>query len=214
MIKWIKDLRSTERGRTLFKFGLYLSFLFFVIVLCLVAGAMKGPNDTANPSSNRSNSSSKENSHLDDADTEKPKTYFEKQKLFEEKYDFTYEVFASGRSTSFMGEYDHGKTDGFKESEGLLLHYEIENGIPYRKELFQREEMTDLYDGMDATLFDVVSLFEKLNSGSATVINDGTNKTYNYELEDGIYRVVTDEEYITRIEIIKENDKYDFSFKF
>lgn len=207
MIKWIKNLRSTEKGKILFKFSLYLLFFFFVIVLMLVASSMKGPgsNYMGDNSSFESRKQEEEKKTL---------TYFDKQSLLWTKdYTFSYEVTINEKMVSFMGEKNEDKIEGFKDSGVDLIHYVIEDGKAYKVILKDREEI-DLYEGLDETLFDFQKLFKTLNSSSASISYEDDKKVYNYEIDEKKYAIRTTDECIDKIEITSDADKYLFEFQF
>lgn len=208
MIKWIKDLRNTEKGKVLFKFILYMTFLIFVMVLCLATGSTKS---LKNNSYSRESSGEQKESSL-----EIPKlSYFDKQKLLVEgKYEFNHTIEISGVKFSFLGVHEDSITEGFKETEGELIHYKIEDGIPYKINFTGKEEYYDLYSGLDGKFFDFESVFKLLNSSSASIEREGVHTTYIYSIENHTYIVKTDEKSIVEIDIHSEENKYIFNFKF
>lgn len=210
MIRWIKELRSTERGKTLFKFSLYLLFFFFVIILCLVAGAMEGPSTNYSKDTSYRDST---NSH-EKEEADKAKTYFEKQELFKGKYEYNYEIVLKEKTVHFIGKYDFGKSEGFKEDEQSLIHYIIEEGTTYKVNIGSREEITNLYEGLDESLFDFEKLFIKLNDTSALIDRTDDLKTYSYTLENRTYKIVTNEAYIEKIDISDGETQYHLEFQF
>ena len=209
MIQRIKDLRSTEKGKALFKLGLYFTFFFFVMLLCVVAGRVKGPHAEVMQNESKMESKREVESH-----EEKELTYFEKQELFDGKYNFEHTISLGEKKINFVGEYDRGLVDGFKEDGKSLIHFKIEQGISYKVELFEKEPIDDLFDGMDESLFDFKALFKILNGSSATIVRDGDDKTYNYTIGDNSYEVVAGKKFIKKIKVTAGNDVYEFGFEF
>lgn len=207
MIEWIRNLRSTEKGKTLFKFILYLIFLFFVVILCLVAGAMGNPYTDGQ----KGESTNEESSILE----EKTLTYFEKQELLKSgKYEFEYNIHLADEDISFLGDYDAGWVDGYKETTDNLIHFKIEDGITYRMTLSEKVEISDLNGEVDLPLFELDKIFMVLNGTESSIGRDGKYKTYSYTLEDSVYRVTTDDNCIRKIDIARGEDKYELIFKF
>lgn len=207
MIEWIKNLRSTEKGKTLFKFILYLIFLFFVMVLCLVAGAMGNPYTDKNEEQSVKEESS--------PTLEKALTYFEKQESLKTgKYEFEYNIHLAGENISFLGDYEFGYVDGYKETADNLIHFKIEDGVTYKLTLSEKVEMTDLIENIDVPLFELDKIFTLLNGLESSIARDGNYKTYTYTLDDSIYKVTTDDYCIRKIDIARGEDKFELLFKF
>ncbi len=207
MFQWIKDLRSTEKGKILFKFMLYLLFLFFVVILMVVAGAMRGPS----LNHEREESSEESTSILE----EKKKTYYEKQVLlYTGKYSFSYEVKLGEKTVTFTGTFEEGSVRGSKETEDELVQYEIEEGTAYQVDLQGRVPLASLYEGMDAEFFDFESVFATLNRTNASIAKDGDKKIYKYTVEGTEYAVTVASEYICEIVVLRDDQKYTFSFEF
>lgn len=206
MIKWIKELRSTEKGKILFKLSLYLLFFFIVLVLCIVAGSMKSPYY------NLQNSSSSENSRQEETKT---LSYFDKQSLLVEgDYSFSYEINLADKKVSFLGKKEGNSIEGFKEDGNNLIHYLIEEGKTYKLELSQKKEITDLYEGIDTKCLNYRELFKTLNAMSATITRQNEEKTYTYTQENKTYNVYVGDKYIKKIEIAVDQDKYILEFIF
>lgn len=210
MFTWIKELRSTEKGKTIFKFSLYLLFFFFVIVLCLVGGAMKGPTASSN------NSSYEESRPQEESHTVKTTlTYFEKQKiLYEGKYTFEYEIVSDEIKVSFLGDYDAGQVNGFKEDENELIYYTIEDGIAYKVAFTDKTPIENIYAGLDRKLFDYKELFALLNGTSATISKEGNKKIYTYKIAERVYKVTSDLDNIEKIEISSSRENYVLKFRY
>lgn len=205
MFEFIKKLRSTEKGRTLFKFLLYMAFFVFVLILAITSGATKGETPK--------NTSSKESESIEHSE-ERAISYFEKQKkLYSSKYEFSY-TYKGEKNINFYGEVDAGNVDGFKETDAELIHYTIENGVVYQKKMDEKVVIENLYEGMDASLFDLKGLFDKLNANNATIESGDDKKTYSYKLDDYSYKVTTNREAITKIDISSEVDYYEFNFEY
>lgn len=205
MFEFIKKLRSTEKGRTLFKFSLYMLFFAFVLILAIVSGATKVPI--------QKNTNSKESESMKVVE-DKSLTYFEKQtKLYSSKYEFSY-TYRGEKVVNFYGEVDAGNVDGFKETDDELIHYTIENGVVYQKKMDEKVAIENLYDGMDETLFDLKGLFNKLNANNATIESEDEKKTYTYKLDNYTYKVTTNREVISKIEVDTGIDSYEFNFEY
>lgn len=207
MIAWIKNLRSTEKGRVLFKFILYMIFFAFVVILVIVSNAIDTPRTYLESSSSREESKTEETLEL---------TYFEKQKkLLEEKYEFTFKISGS-KNIQYTGKKDEfGKIEGYKETEENLVRYSIENGKAYLIKLNEKTEYNELYEGLDEKLFDLESLFTKLNMTSSTIEKRENTKTYNYlDVEGKNIRVSTDKTSIQRIEVDDSSLIYELTFKY
>ncbi len=207
MIEWIKELRSTERGRTLFKFILYMIFFTTVFLLILIVSRTSEPYVQGN--------NSKSSTNFIESTSKKTYTYLDKQnKLIHGKYDFIYNV-SGPKEVIYMGTYNEGEVDALRETDDDVIRYSIESGKIYLRKLSSKEEYADLYNGLNSELFNMESLFGKLNMASATIDNTLENKTYNYENVDGIkVQVVTNDEEITEINIWEGEYIYKFSYEY
>lgn len=203
-MNFLKELYKTERGKALIKFSLYLLFLIFVIVLCSVAGSMKNDRTQTNPQSTEKESRISEKN---------PPTYFEKQKmLINQKYSFEYVITKTEKTVTYMGDFDGKNTNGYRETKDDLIHYVIEEGIPYKISLTEKTPLNDLFLDLNEKYFDLKNLFMTLNGLPAQIEKVDDDKIYNYELEDVNVTITVGTEYIKNIRIENENEKYDFSF--
>ncbi len=207
MIEWIKELRSTERGRTLFKFILYMIFFVVVFLLILIVSRTSEPYVQGNNSTSSTT--------IIESTSKKILTYLDKQnKLIHGKYDFIYNV-SGAKEVVYMGTYNDGEVDALRETEDEVIRYSIESGKVYLKKLSSKNEYTSLYEGVNSELFDMKSLFSKLNMASATIDNTLENKTYNYEnVEDKKVQVITNDEEIIEIDIWEGEYIYKFTYEY
>lgn len=209
MLEKVKKLRSTERGRTIFKLALYMIFFIFVIVLVFVAKSMGGPYMYV-PTGNESEESRSEESS--------PKTlsFYEKQKkLLEGSHDFDYKI-SGPVKLEYYGHYEKGRVDGFKETEDDLIKYSIEDGKIYLSKFGQKEEYDSLYEGLDERYFNLENLFRELNKTSSTIESESESKIYNYNTLDNRerIRVYTDDAGIFFIRIEADSIVYELNFKY
>jgi len=207
MIEWIKELRSTERGRTLFKFILYMIFFVIVFLLILIVSRTSEPYIEGNNSKNSTTT-------VIESTGKKTYTYLDKQnKLIHGKYDFVYNV-SGAKEVIYMGTYNDGEVDALRETSDEVIRYSIESGKVYLKKLSSKEEYTLLYDGVNSELFDIENLFNKINMASATIDNTLENKTYNYEdVEGKKIQVITNDEEIIEINIWEGEFIYKFTYE-
>ncbi len=207
MIDWIKKMRETERGRTLLKFILYMTFLAFVFVLYFVSRIPITPTERMD----------KDSSDLESTipkEETKELTYYQKQeKLKIEEYEFTFTC-QKGETITFYGKYRDGKIEGLKETKTDLIKYVVEEGNYYRQNGDQLEEYEDLYEGLNENVLDVQKLFQLLNENSAKIERRDEEKIYTYILENGTYKVITDREHITKIEVTNDLESYDLEFSY
>lgn len=206
MIEWIKTLRSTKRGRALFKLMSYGIFMALTVVIILIG------------SSKNNHTSYKEDSSYESllqVESKQALTYLEKQsRLYEEDYDFKYSVKGQIEAI-FEGSYKDGVEEGLKETNKSVIHYSKENTLVYKHNLKEKQVYTELYTGLDEQLFDFKLLFSILNSSNSTIERTENNKIYNYkEVENYIIKVTTNELEITSIVIKNETIEYNFEFQY
>lgn len=206
MREWIKNLRSTEKGRTVFRLFLYMLFFIFVLVLVFVSGAARTPVVPNDPESS---------SLVDSTAITEELSYLDKQKKFENNdYDFEYEITGS-MTREYAGSKESEIIEGYRLTEDEIIKYSIEDGIVYKKTVGSKIVMEDLYKDLDATLFDFESLFSKLNATKSRIEKIEDEKIYYYEETDvGRVVVYTDEKEIEKIEIDQDSIKYTMTFEF
>lgn len=205
MFEWIKNLRSTEKGRTLFKFILYMVFFTSVVLLIIITNAVTPPRQTTRHASSSLVTTPEKKEEL---------SYPEKQeKLLKGTYDFYYKI-TSNRIIEYTGSFANGKVEGFRETEDELIRYTIEDGVVYKKDIQESLPYEELYLDLDSTLFDFTTLFAKLNSTGAQIIRNGEEKIYNYQLDDYTYKISTNANTITAIDINTKTDQYSYTFEY
>lgn len=211
MIKFIKELRSTERGRTVFKFFLYMIFLVFAVIIIFIGNINQKRMAPKNYESQ--SEYPKEESHVEIEKEEL--TYLEKQtKLFNANYNFVYTI--KGRiDRVYEGSIENGITEGFKETTDSLLHYSIENGIIYKHNFKEKEVYNELYQDLEPSFFDFPNLFNNLNQTSSTIMHKDSKKIYSYkELEGYNIQITTTAKEIISIEIKNNEIEYIFEFTY
>ena len=198
----IEQLKKTERGKSLIKFGWDMLFILFVFILILSSGTLNSKKET-----------SKGEESTIESKTEV--SYIDMQKeLINGKYEFEY-IITGTVNVNYTGSYSNREVTGFRESDDSLIKYHIKDDIIYKNKMGVEEEYSDLYTGLDSTLFNLELLFSKLNSSNVIKNNKEDNRIFTYENVDG-YEIVVhlDNEHINKI-IIKNTDlAYEFSFTY
>lgn len=198
----IEQLKKTERGKSLIKFGWDMLFILFVFILILSSGTLNSKKET-----------SKGEESTIESKTEV--SYIDMQKeLINGKYEFEY-IITGTVNVNYTGSYNNREVTGFRESDDSLIKYHIKDDIIYKNKMGVEEEYSDLYTGLDSTLFNLELLFSELNSSNVIKNNKEDNRIFTYENVDG-YEIVVhlDNEHINKI-IIKNTDlAYEFSFTY
>lgn len=198
----IEQLKKTERGKSLIKFGWDMLFILFVFILILSSGTLNSKKET---------SKGKEST----IESKTEVSYIDMQKeLINGKYEFEY-IITGTVNVNYTGNYSNREVTGFRESDDSLIKYHIKDDIIYKNKMGVEEEYSDLYTGLDSTLFNLELLFSKLNSSNVIKNNKEDNRIFTYENVDG-YEIVVhlDNEHINKI-IIKNTDlAYEFSFTY
>ena len=188
-------MNDTGKSKTLIRFGLYMLFLAIVIGLIVVSGV--SPTD-------------KRKSANDTLQTQK--TYLEKEKeLFEGTYNYKFNV--DDGLVTYTGAYTDGIRTGVKKTETTTIQYEESEEI-YKIVDNQKEKYEDLYEGLDAILFDFKSLFDKLNSENCLIERTDEETIYTYTgVLDYDFVITASREHIMIIQIDGEH-KYIFEFTY
>ncbi len=209
MFEKIKELKKTEKGNALIKLSLYSVFLILVIVLLMIGNRIEPNRKTLK----KDNIDSKNESVLQKQDK---LTYFEKQeKLYQKPFEFTYTVTNNDKKITYIGKNDLNKIEGIKETDEELIRYTIEEGIAYRIRLSSKEEISNIYEGLDERLFSFKNLFESLNSLEMKVeITDELKKYIYKDYDEYDITVTTNAQEITNIYIENSIITYDFKFTY
>lgn len=207
----IKKLKSTERGRSLYKIILDGIFLL-IVILIIVAGNIAGKeNSKKYDTSKYSESSESIESNFEN----KERTYLEKEELLKTgTYDFVYNISGSTK-VEYRGKYSNGSVSGYKEDSSGIIRYSIENGAVYKLELDQKTPYNELYVGLDTNLFNYDFIFNTINSKSAIIDSKEEETTYTYDNVDGYkYIVKMNDQNITEITIQNDILTYDYKFTY
>ena len=213
---WIDELKKTDRGKAILKLSGYMVFFVAVLAIIGISNVIGGNNDTLNLDNTSSNSSESTSSDDKTVSAEvKSLTYLEKQeKIYNGSYDFIFKI-TGETEVNYSGSFSNDVVEGYKESKISTLKYRIENGVTYEINLDEKKEITDLYAGLDASLFDFKTMFDKLNSKSTSIDRSTEYKTYTYENVDGYKYVVTmNDTEITKINISNESLNYEMIFTY
>ena len=190
---------SEDKSKTLIKLGIYMLFLFFVIGLIITSGAKPiGYYDNTNTESKSENEKTT------------TKTYLQKEKeLISGTYEYKFII--DNGEIIFEGFARDGLREGTKTVGEVEIDYQegevvsiIENGL--------EKEYVDLYEGLDESLFDFESLFEKLNAENCVIDRREEEIVYSYTNILGYdLDITTDRDNIIKIDI---NGSHKYSMEF
>ena len=108
----IEQLKKTERGKSLIKFGWDMLFILFVFILILSSGTLNSKKET-----------SKGEESTIESKTEV--SYIDMQKeLINGKYEFEY-IITGTVNVNYTGSYSNREVTGFRESDDSLIKYHI-----------------------------------------------------------------------------------------
>ena len=126
-----------------------------------------------------------------------------KNKLLTKNFAYVYKY---NKDTVYRGKILGDKNVGYKETKDGIEKYYIDNDKAYDVSFgVQREiELDELF----TTYFDVAYLFNYIANEPSIVLD----KMYNYHIEETTINIFTDENNITRIEVITDEDNYYLEF--
>lgn len=215
--EYICELKKTDRGKAILKLSGYLTFFIAVLLLVSITNALNAPKTNYTPDNGTENTSGVNNNEdsIPVSGEIKPKTYLEKQeKLYNEDYSYNFRI-TGEINLLYRGDYTKGIHEGYKESNDKTMRYRIEQDKTYEIKLEKKIEIDNLYQGLDSTLFDLKTVFTKLNSKSTIIDREEDSKSYTYENVEGYkYVIYMTETEITKIVINNEHLNYEFTFEY
>lgn len=150
-------------------------------------------------------------------------SYEEKWKKFENNdYTYTYTITQNEEMIKYEGNVKEGINSGYRERKDGIIRYSIENGIVYEVLMNDKKEIQTLYENVEATLLNPISIYEIIKTISAEdtdILEEKEQTTYDYrtqiEEENIKIQVIADNTKIKNITIEKINETYklDFDFK-
>ncbi len=137
------------------------------------------------------------------------------QNLLEANYHFLYTITSGEEKVEYTGNYENGKTSGYRENKDGILKYEIENNQCYELVMGERYPLETLYENdiyfQPSSLY---ALIKNIPEEDYDVI-ESTDISYIYTLEDKKITVyVTKENKIKRILIQEESKTYELDYTY
>lgn len=203
LIKNYKELKKTPNGKAKIKLAKYLIFILFLIIVMMAMGVGKNNNMAS------------ENVQKESFESKEDVTYKDKQeKLLNEDYNFEYDI-TGEINVKYTGTKRGSMIEGYKEDSLGIKKYSIIDGTNYLIEMNESTVYDNLYEGLDALLFNFEIMFSNLNTKMAKITNEEGIKTYYYENVDGYnYLITLNDDHITNIKIDNTSLTYDFSFTY
>lgn len=150
-------------------------------------------------------------------------SYKEKWEKFENNdYTYTYTITQNEEMIKYEGNVKEGINSGYRERKDGIIRYSIENGIVYEVVVNDKKEIQTLYENVEATLLNPISIYEIIKTISAEdtdILEEKEQTTYDYnmKIEEEVVKlqVIADNTKIKSITIEKINETYklDFDFK-
>ncbi|MCI8670738.1 MAG: hypothetical protein HFI36_01730 [Bacilli bacterium] len=186
----IKTLRSTSKGKAIFKlimWGIFFSVLFLFCGIMALIGPIQIDEK---PSAEIKDEVNKNNDNDEDL-LVKDFIYY-KNKFSEGNYNYTYNITIGDSKYIFDGSIVNNVNSGYKESNmGIIKYYLDETGV-YQELAGNKVLISNLYENLNSSYF---SLQDVLNSVSALnpVLNNLSEVTYPvYEASNGISKYVVE----------------------
>lgn len=150
-------------------------------------------------------------------------SYKEKWEKFENNdYTYTYTITQNEEMIKYEGNVKEGINSGYRERKDGIIRYYIENGMVYEVVVNDKKEIQTLYENVEATLLNPISIYEIIKTISAEdtdILEEKEQTTYDYnmKIEEEVVKlqVIADNTKIKSITIEKINETYklDFDFK-
>lgn len=149
-------------------------------------------------------------------------SYEEKwEKFVSNDYTYMYTITQNEEMIKYEGNVKEGINSGFRERKDGIIRYSIENGLVYEVLVQEKKEIQTLYENIDATLLNPISIYELIKTISAEdtdILEEKEQTTYDYytkiEEEDIKIQVIAEATQIQNIIIEKTKETYQLDFDF
>ena len=147
-------------------------------------------------------------------------SYTEKlKKLESSNYEFTYLITKNKDKIKFEGTKDESGIFGYKQDATGIMKYKIENQKVYQMLIDKEIEISNLYDGIDASLLDlnyVIGILNQFSESDVIITEEEFITTYDYnktqDEEELEIIVIENKEAIEKITISRNNEIYELIF--
>lgn len=190
--------------------------IIWIIVLAVMMGAMFIANAIGRTDNNDTPSKTTETSETAPTIL----SYYDKlHNLVSSDYDFTYIINKNDEKIKFEGYKSSSGIEGYKQDKIGIIKFKIENQKVYQILIDQVIEITNLYEGIDASLLDLnylIGILNQVSEDDVIVTEEETITTYGYNLtKDGEQLeiiVIENDEAIEEIKIHKNNEIYELMY--
>lgn len=191
---------SSSEGVATLKFGGWMIFIGVLLVIFAI-----------NARTNKSEDAPKEKD--EQKETVNFKNYETMQdELLKSNISYVYKITVGEKKYVFTGSKCNDIDEGFKESTDELIKYKIVKDKYYKVSVDKEEEITNLYEGLDASFLNLNVLFNNLKDYLYGVEKEDNKRTITYNKEGYQVSVITNLESITNINITNEFAVYNLEF--
>ena len=181
---------NTEQGRAIIKLSLFGIFALILILIIRIRGEV-----TSEYFVNYSPSTI---------------SYEEKiSNLKNNNFDFEYIVTINNNKTIYKGTKENSNESGYKEDGSGIYKYTIEDGIVYKINIDQQEQIYNLYENIDSNYLNVSYVLALIETSTYEKIDNA----YIYYVDDKIIKVSFNDNNITNININYSEGIYDLNFR-
>ena len=188
---WIVRTWQTPRGRASLKLAVYGLFIISVLILIVV-------KTDRNPKVYKSTYTA-----IKKDDTAKIAD------LKENNFAFRYTITINDLKTLYYGNKMQNLESGFKEDQNGIVKYLKENDKVYKIGLTDKEEITNLYEGINLEYLNLNYIFDLINDKQNEV--EGNKQTYHLD-NNIVIEIITDNLNIKKITIQENSNLYELEY--
>lgn len=195
-------------------------FLLWVVVLIVLMGLLMLVNTIDKPKK-KSEPVTKVEEKEEKKENQNEISYDEKlQNLAGSNYEFTYLITKDKEKMKYEGTKEGEVLIGYKQDKNGIIKYKIDNQKIYQMLIDKEVEISNLYDGIDASLLNlnyVRGLLNQVSDHDIIVTEEESVTTYSYNLsqdeEELEITVIENKEVIEKITIARNNEIYELTYK-
>ena len=195
---------QSEKNKAAIKLGLWIIFIFILIVFVIFQERNNTNNDINKPNDN--------NEEIDTPVYDFVNYNDMQDKLLENNYEYVYKISNLDSKYIYSGMKCNGKEIGFREDINSVIKYYIDDTGIYQINLDNLVLIDILYQNVDTSYLDINMLFENLHEYLYSVDKNNDLRTITYDKEGYQVTVLTDKSNIKSIKVVADTTTYELEF--